>query len=423
LEYADCIQTDVAINLGNSGGPLFDAQGRLIGINGRCSFEKRGQVNVGAAYAISINQIQNLLGGLRAGRVVDHATLGARVGFDADGRVVVTDYLETCDDYRRGLSYDDEIIQFGGRPISTPNGFKNVLGILPKGWRVPLSYRRDGKRYDILVRLAGVHGQEELINTVSGEPPAEPMPVPDPQDKSKKPQPGKKDKPKLHPKMKHHGHPKSPMPDIVKKHYQEKRGFANYYYNALIQQRIWKAWNARCNLEGLKGLWTLSGPLENGGQYQFQLNDAGATLKLPSKQTDWTAGDELGASLLPEHSGGLLPTLCLWRRLAGEGLGKCGDVSSAGTAPLPGRDGLVDVLLGSHKGVDCRFYFDPKDGVLLAIEMFPNEDSDPCEVYFSDYREIDGRLLPGKMEVRYGDEKFAAFKLNEIKAEKGGAPK
>ena len=153
LEYTDCLQIDASINPGNSGGPLFDAQGRLIGINGRASFEKRGRVNVGAAYAISINQIKNFLGTLHSGRIVDHATLGARVGADADGRVVVTEILEASDAYRRGLRYDDEIISFGGRPISTPNGFKNVLGIFPKGWRVPLSYRRDGKRYDILVRL------------------------------------------------------------------------------------------------------------------------------------------------------------------------------------------------------------------------------------------------------------------------------
>ena len=42
LEYTDCIQTDASINPGNSGGPLFDMEGRLVGINGRCSFEKRG---------------------------------------------------------------------------------------------------------------------------------------------------------------------------------------------------------------------------------------------------------------------------------------------------------------------------------------------------------------------------------------------
>ncbi len=58
LEYSDCLQTDAAINPGNSGGPLFDAAGRLIGINGRGSFEKRGRVNVGVGYAISINQIK-----------------------------------------------------------------------------------------------------------------------------------------------------------------------------------------------------------------------------------------------------------------------------------------------------------------------------------------------------------------------------
>ena len=75
LEYADCMQTDAAINPGNSGGPLFDAQGRLIGINGRGSFEKRGRVNVGVGYAISINQIKNFIGYLqeRADRRSCHA--------------------------------------------------------------------------------------------------------------------------------------------------------------------------------------------------------------------------------------------------------------------------------------------------------------------------------------------------------------
>ena len=133
LEYTDCLQTDASINPGNSGGPLFDAQGRLIGINGRVSIEKRGRVNVGVGYAISINQIKNFLGHLRSGRIVDHATLGATVAFDEDRRVVVTDILDHSDAYRRGLRYGDEIISFAGRPIDSPNAFKNVLGIFPKG--------------------------------------------------------------------------------------------------------------------------------------------------------------------------------------------------------------------------------------------------------------------------------------------------
>src|SRR5881398_1777780 len=126
LEYTDCIQIDTSINPGNSGGPLYNMNGDLIGINGRGSFEKRGRVNVGVGYAISINQIKNFLGCLKAGRIVDHATLGATVAM-ADRGVRVSNILETSDAYRRGLRYDDEIVSFGGRPIDTPNGFKNVL--------------------------------------------------------------------------------------------------------------------------------------------------------------------------------------------------------------------------------------------------------------------------------------------------------
>ena len=80
LEYADCLQTDASINPGNSGGPLFNGQGQVVGINGRCSFDKRGRVSVDVGYSVSINQIKKFLGGvLHSGRIVDHATLGARV--------------------------------------------------------------------------------------------------------------------------------------------------------------------------------------------------------------------------------------------------------------------------------------------------------------------------------------------------------
>jgi len=417
LEYTDCLQTDASINPGNSGGPLFDAEGRLIGINGRASFEKRGRVNVGAAYAISINQIKNFLGTLRGGRIADHATLGARVQSDEGGRPVVTDINDTSDAYRRGLRRDDEIVSFAGRPISTANQYKNILGILPKGWRVPLSYRRDGKQYDVLVRLQGVHHEEELIEKASGRPPTPPMPIPKPGDQPKKsPPPGKDGKkpanklPVAPPRV------ELPVPEVVKKHFVEKRGFANYYFNTLSQERVWKAWNARTKLGG--GPWTLSGPLEKGGQFRFRITDAGASLKLPSSEMKWTAGDNLGSSLMPPNSGGLFPALYLWRRLATEGLARFGEVHYLGTAPLVGHTGLVDVLRGTHKGVECRFYFDPAEGDLLAIEFFPDESSDPCEVYFFDYRETDGRFVPGRVVVRFGDEPFAAFKIDAFKVEK-----
>src|SRR5438094_4347473 len=130
LEYTDCIQVDASINPGNSGGPLFSMDGELIGINGRGSFEKRGRVNSGAGYAISINQIKNFMGHLRAGLDADHATLGARIEEKteegAGTQMMVTSIVEDSDARRRGIDTGDELVSFAGRQITTVNQFKNV---------------------------------------------------------------------------------------------------------------------------------------------------------------------------------------------------------------------------------------------------------------------------------------------------------
>ncbi len=174
LEYTDCLQVDASVNPGNSGGPLFNKAGELIGINGRISIAQRGRVNAGAGYSISINQIRNFLGSLHSGRIVDHATLGAIVSTDSLGAIVVSQIQEESDAYRRGLRVDDELVSFAGRPIRSVNQFKNILGIFPEDWKVPLTYRRDGEKHDIRVRLRPLHGKRELAEMmVSPEKPAQ----------------------------------------------------------------------------------------------------------------------------------------------------------------------------------------------------------------------------------------------------------
>ena len=81
------------------------------------------------------------------------------------------------------------------------------------------------------------------------------------------------------------------------------------------------------------------------------------------------------------------------------------------------------MLVGSHQGVDCRFYFDPAEGQMLAMELFPDENADPCEIYFTDYRLIDGRMLPGRMSVRFGDDPYAAFEIQGFKCHAKAAKK
>jgi serine protease Do len=440
LEYADCIQTDASINPGNSGGPLFNANGELIGINGRGSFEKRGRVNVGVGYAISINQIKNFLGYLHSGRIVDHATLGATVSSDEDGRVIVTNILESSDAYRRGLRYGAEILSFGGRPVTTVNGFKNTLGIFPRDWRVPLSFRLEGERRDVFVRLMGVHTRDELLTKAAGSPIPMPEPKPKPSPKKPRPVPGGDEQPmpgeepdqppgdvpdiplpkKIEPKPGripmplNPGQRKEPIPDHVKPLIKERTGYANYYFNELNRDRVWNAFSARGAFDGLAGTWALRGTAVGGAEVQIELGEKKVTGRFTGQVGEVDLSRDLGEQLEPQGSGGLLVALHLWQRMLRKGPTQFGDVYYLGTAPLLDRDGLYDVLVATHDVVEARFYFDRASGQLVAVEMFPDSGVDPCEVYFDDYREIEGRQWPHLIRVRHGDRAVLELTVEEI---------
>ncbi len=405
LEYTDCIQTDTSINPGNSGGPLFADDGKLIGINGRGSFEKRGRVNVGVGYAISINQIKNFMGCLKSGRYVDHATLGAVVR-TRDGKVLVSDILEDSDAYRRGIRFDDEIRAFGSRPISTVNGFKNVLGIYPRGWRVPLTFRRPNDQGEMetvqtFVRLAGAHRAGELARLDTsgqrgrprGRRPGDPKP--------EEPKPG--EQVKLNPQQK--------IPAEVKKFYKAKSGYANYYFNELNRKRVWEAFRQQSDFSQVPGVWQIKGTDQDGRAMEFL--DSGKTLALSIPQRDlaFEVPVSLTDELRPAGSGGLAVALHLWRLFCISGDKEFTGLHYYGTAPLPGRDEHFDVLVGEYAGVDCRFYFDPQTRLLASLETFPNPDEDPCELYFNQYKKVDGRQVPGELAVRHNSFLFGRYTL------------
>jgi serine protease Do len=414
LEYTDCLQTDAAINPGNSGGPLFDSQGRLIGINGRGSFEKRGRVNVGVGYAISINQIKQFLGHLHSGRIVDHATLGATVATDERGRVIVSNILDTSDAYRRGLRFGDQVLSFAGRPVTTVNGFKNVLGTLPRGWRVPLTFRHEEEVREVSVRLAGVHAREELLSKLADAPDLPPGQPPLPKKKPPADGPpkdgGEPDQPQPPPSTPlppGAPHPREPIPERVAQLIEERAGYANYYFNAANQQRVWAACIKQGDFHDATGKWLISGKLATGAPFEITLDHQELTGQFPSSRDRVDPRIDLDQQLVPVGSGGLLPALALWRRLLVVGPQEFGEMYYLGTAPLLDHDGLFDVLIGTHNVVEGQFSFDVQTGQLAAVEMFPETNTDPCEVYFSDYRPADGRVLPHHMTVRYGDSVFA----------------
>jgi serine protease Do len=435
LEYADCLQTDAAINPGNSGGPLFNASGDLIGVNGRGSFEKRGRVNVGVGYAISINQIKHFLGCLKSGRIVDHATLGANVTTAEDGRVLVSNILESSDAYRRGLRYDDEIVSFGGRSIDTTNAFKNVLGIFPKGWRVPLTYRRDGKELEIVVRLTGVHGEEELLSLIEKKPvkPEGPKPEPKkPGEEDKKPG-GEKEKPRneegepkkpgddpvpdgdLPKPMSPHGQADDqPIPPEVAKLIVARHGYANYYFNQQNRDRIWQAFRKNGDFTSQSGNWTLSGDLTAGGKVKLVIGESEASGEFPTGNATVDLAKDLDEQLDPPGSGGLVAAAWLWRQLLVAGPEKFGDLHYYGTAPYEGVADHADVLTGLKNVVEADFVFGPQDGQLAIVEMRPTDDLESCLIRFSDYRDVGGRQFPFHWQIRHGDTVFGEVQWSQI---------
>jgi len=407
LEYADCLQVDAAINPGNSGGALFDADGRIIGVNGRASFEKRGRVNVGVGYAISANQLRNFFGFLKGGRLVDHATLGATAATSEDGRVVVSDILESSDAYRRGLRYDDEIVSLSGRSIRTVNAFKNILGTLPAGWRVPLVYRRSGRRVEIFVRLASVHAAAQLAAIVSGgDPSAEQPQRPVPQ------KPQHPDDPQQ-PKQLAGKPPVASLPQSLRGLYEERSGFANHHFNTVERNRVAQMIAGRGMFNAHAGAWIFTGRLATGEPFRIELSDERGLIDLPTGTTTVDATGDLDANPSPPGSGGMLAALILWRRLLREGPGSLGRTAYWGTAPLESAPRgaptlLVDVLETSVSAVESRFSVGPS-GRVLAVDLWISSDADPCDIRFLKPLASDPLEMPGVIEVYHGNELFGTF--------------
>ncbi|MGH9174596.1 MAG: S1C family serine protease, partial [Vicinamibacterales bacterium] len=408
LEYADCIQTDSSINPGNSGGPLFNAAGELIGINGRGSFEKRGRVNSGAGYAISINQIKHFMDHLKSGRIVDHATLGATVATDPDGLIVVSSILEESEAYRRGLRIDDEIVSFAGRPIGSVNQFKNVLGIYPAGWTVPLVYRRETDKHEIYVRLRHLHRKSEL----TGRPRRI---VPEPQPKPGEPMPeDEKDQPDDRPPRPVPGHPPIAKPSVPEEHkhlFIERPGFANYYFNELHQKRLMEHVKALGDFSNAGGLWVLTGSTADGKPFEFVLNGEQAALTLGG---DPFIVRDLAKDLPdePPNTGGLLVAMHHLRLMLTQGPAAFSEFYYLGSEPLDGRGELVDVLVSTLTGVESRWYF-TKDGRFVGFDtrLLPN--ADQCALRFEELRDFDGRRLPGRFTVNHADQPYATFVIDQ----------
>lgn len=404
LEYTDCIQTDAAINPGNSGGPLFNAKGELIGINGRGSFEKRGRVNVGVGYAISSNQVKLFLDHLKSGRIVDHATAGFTVATDGDGVVRVNDLLETSQVFRRGIRYDDQLLEFAGRRIRSVNQFKNILGIYPKGWRVPVKFLRKtsdavgdeiDEIVDVFVRLSGVHDTTQLIEIVEGktqkQKPGSPLPVPR----------GKQSK-------------QNDATDAVDRSLHEsRRGFANYHFNKEHVDRVFGMLMNKNEADDTALSWRLVCRDAQNSPVTIVLAQEKSGFQSTAETFVLDPKKDLTQQLQPQGSGGILVALHLWRTMLLEGPNKYGETVYLGSV-LTEEGGQRELASATREGVETNWLFDPISKELRGLEMFPDPESEPCEVRFSDYQSQDGFAIPRSIEYRFNGGPFASIVVERL---------
>ncbi len=153
--YPDAIQFDAAVNPGNSGGPLLDLSGRVVGLSGRISIRGMARHNVGVGFAIPAHQIALVLEDLRAGREVARGYLGVRFARHSDGApgARVEDVVPGSPAAQAGLRVGDRIVAARGRAIDHPVRLQNALTVLPAGTRVALVVDRDGRRLEVEATL------------------------------------------------------------------------------------------------------------------------------------------------------------------------------------------------------------------------------------------------------------------------------
>jgi putative serine protease PepD len=151
---AGAIQTDAAINSGNSGGALVNAAGQLVGIN--TAIATAGSTgNIGVGFAIPVNTAEQVAEQLIAGGKVRHAFLGVSVS-DASGDVsgaLIGQLTENGPAAKAGLRQGDVITKIGDKTVDGGDTVSGLVRGFKPGQQVKITYMRDGRTAEVTVTL------------------------------------------------------------------------------------------------------------------------------------------------------------------------------------------------------------------------------------------------------------------------------
>ena len=168
--YDDFIQTDAAINRGNSGGPLFNMDGKVIGVNTAILSPNGGSIGIG--FSMSSTVVKKVVEQLKNFGETRRGWLGVRIqdvtedvaealGIKETNGALVTDVPEGPAG-SAGILSGDVIIEFDGKVIDDTRGLVRIVGDSPVGKKVSVKVLRDGKEILLNVKLGRL--EDNLAN-------------------------------------------------------------------------------------------------------------------------------------------------------------------------------------------------------------------------------------------------------------------
>jgi serine protease Do len=178
--YDRYIQTDASINTGNSGGPMFDLNGNVVGINTALISPTGG--NVGIGFAIPAEQASPIIESLRRGQRPARGYIGVQLqpldesvaqalGISKDRGELIRGVTAGGAAERAGIRQGDVIVRVGGREVTPDESLAYIVSQQPVGTRVPIELIRDGRRQTVNVQVAQRPTADELarLNGIQDE--------------------------------------------------------------------------------------------------------------------------------------------------------------------------------------------------------------------------------------------------------------
>jgi len=170
--YDDFLQIDAPINSGNSGGPIVNADGDVVGVNTAIYSPNGG--NVGIGFAIPATQAQNIVDELKENKVVHRGWLGVQIqGMDqdlakslglenADG-ALVAEVSDGSPADKAGIAVGDVITKFGDQEIDSPKALSYAVADQKPGSTAKVKVWRDGKNRTLKVTVAEMEEPEDVV--------------------------------------------------------------------------------------------------------------------------------------------------------------------------------------------------------------------------------------------------------------------